>query len=233
VSKRRRQHIVNKKQPGGWLRQNTIALIALLISAGSLYVSFDAKRLAEREDVRILGGQVRQDTNFELIKTGLPLYSVVVPMRWDLVVANNGQRNVSIVRYELKHFTEKGSDQFTGLDRGLYLANGSPTDFPLLIPAGDTVKFTVEIGVPIDSKAGELIANYQGPPFRSLREAVYYLAKNHLDFFGNEVDPVLSNGEVTGLSVKPRSKEPIFLLQLESARGGNFWDAMFWYRALR
>jgi hypothetical protein len=200
------------------------------VSFLSLYLNYDTKRIAEREDVKILGGSIQQDGTFLLINTGNPKFPIILPTRWDFVVANNGPKNVSLLSYELKQMHDGSSDWFTGLDRGIFDSNNSRVEFPLVIDAGKSVRFAVEIGVPVDPKAHALVSKHEGEPFRTIQEALRYLAKNHTDLFGNSVEPVLDGERVTGFSVKPSSIEPVFILRFESTRGGKFWDAVFWYR---
>jgi len=154
---------------------------------------------------------------------------------WDVTVTNNGDRDFSILQYEIKPIVS--SLPQTGpygepYAQGLFDDSGKAVELPITIAAGHALRIRVRTWVVISpNNIGPEVTRHWsngGPPGKLLMSDLFYeyFAAYGVDFFGNKVSPG-PDGILPEES--PNLKNQELQLRLITGRGSKVTNKLKWY----
>jgi len=144
----------------------------------------------------------------------------VMTMYWELVLSNNGDKDLSVIDYDVYQMSEEGPMSYTDLRQGLYSLQDTklqPITFPLIIPAGHSLALFIRLGVMMDKKAYELVKEeYGDEQSQSASSIIDFLRSREIDIYGN---PFIKH-DIGSYSLPAIDdiREPIFGVSFETAR---------------
>ncbi len=143
---------------------------------------------------------------------------------WSVTLANDSEDRLSIVDYRV--FSGDGLAWF-GSFQNLEAEDGKPLSLPLNLDGGEARKVIVRAGFPVPAAVAHVIG--QMPEFKSLAlgsvsigALQHVLAAAGLDYVGNTVQPMITDGKVTGWSYPSSLKHVTAVLNIETGRGSVF-----------
>ena len=206
--------------------------IALILSIISLLIAFisisytifkDIER--SRENVYFAVNSVFQEGNFDthLIPTKIPDSSYdgdvlgIVPINYEIILANNGENTVSIISYDLWQIGNQGPVQFSHLKNGIY-EKDDILEFPLTIEPGKSRKITIKVGIQIKDFVYNILNEEleEGKPVNFKKLETILLSQN-TDLFGNNV--VKNNNNIYSTDL---TNEKTYKLSFTTSKGTTF-----------
>lgn len=211
------------------------ALLSIPLSLIALYQSHLARVESEREELAVSFNRYIGDypTTFRDWSGG-PLIPGTIETLWEVLIANNGDRPISIVAYNVKALAPEGPIFYSGLDLGILDSDLNPEPLPLNLAPGTSEKLFVRIGTVLGQNAyGHLKKFGVGAKPLTLRFVEKELAGHGLDLFDNRATPMRDAGSVVGWRIEPSPKhQPEVVLTLQTARGLTLSRTALWYDLL-
>jgi hypothetical protein len=203
-----------------WLN-SAVAVVALLMSAVSAYFTWQSNQV-KKEALAMMtrptgachteyhGGEERGD----------------IGLCWSVTLANESENRLSIVDYEVFDILD-GKRVWIGGFRNLEAVDGTPLSLPITLDGGEAREIIVRSPIMVPPAVAHAIAQlpeYQGHALASLTLSAIQraLAAAKLDFMGNQVEPMIIDGQVTGWSIPPPFKSALSELVLTTGRGATF-----------
>jgi hypothetical protein len=150
-------------------------------------------------------------------------YSITT--QWRVVAVNNSDRPLSIVSYQISG-SEIGYPKF---GKGLYGKAGRVAIFPLDLGPGESITFSLHVGLWIDQKVFELFKKSELLPIEEFREKL--VQSYGIDFFGNDMTKrymYLPGGRAI-LYPKNGFEDRTIEIQFVTARRNAFIGTGGWY----
>jgi hypothetical protein len=212
-----------------------MALLAILIAVASFAYTIWLDQKSEMEDLLTNTSRVHGDYETEIIPLSISDLPAVLPVYYECILVNNGKMSLSIVDYDLQQIAEGYPIKYPYMNGHLFDSSGKQLQLPLDINSKKSYRLFVKVGVTIFPKAYELISkNFTSQKKISIQELTSYLARNHIDFYGNTVNPYIDQGNLLGFSVPMKNrKEQIFFINFKTSRGNYFGDTLFWYKEVQ
>lgn len=188
------------------------AWVAILISFVSLGYNVWADRIKFREVLTLSVTPVLEDYPTQLIDArGTP--SGTVGTYWNVVVANNSDRDISLVEYRLREIRGEGDNLFySSLDQGLFTTTFSRLDLPLNIPAGHSLRLFFRVGLLMDPQAFRISKGvWKTGTVESIRRLLEYLNSKGYGIYGQF-------NELGLKSLKRLAANQIFLVAFRTGR---------------
>ena len=162
------------------------AIISVPVSVASLGYAIWADRIKFREDLTLSVTPVLEDYPIQLIEVP-GTQTGTVSTYWNIMVANNSDRDISLVEYDLRENRIKEGDvKYPSLDQGLFTLTFSPLNLPVNMPAGNAMRFYLKVGLLMDSKAFSVSKKpWQAGSVGSFRKLMEYLISQSFDIYGN------------------------------------------------
>lgn len=202
-----------------------LSIISLLVAFVSIGYTIYKDIESSRENIYFAVNSAFQKRNFDtyLIPVKIPDFEYegdilgIVPINYELIIANNGENTVSIISYDLWQIASQGPVQFSNLKNGIYEKNDM-LEFPLTIEPGKSRKITIKVGIPIKDFVYNILEKEfeEGKPvnFSTLETT---LLTNNTDLFGNRVVKNSNNIYSTDLS-----NEMTYKLSFTTSKGTTF-----------
>lgn len=209
-----------------------MAFLAIAIAVMSFAYSIWSDQKSEMEDLLIYTSRVHGDYETEIIPLSIPDLPAVIPVYYECILVNNSKMPLSIVDYDLQQIAEDYPIKYSYMDGRLFDSSGKQLPLPLDIDSKKSYRFFVKVGVAVYPKTYELISkNFTSQKKISIQELNAYLVRNHMDFYGNTVNPYIDQGNLLGFSVSMKNRrEQIFFINFKTSRGNYFGDTFFWYK---
>jgi hypothetical protein len=202
-----------------------IACLALLVSGAAALFAWQANQ-AKKEALSIvpqLTGACRTEYHGNADGGQIGLC-------WSVTLANDSENRLSIVDYRVFSVQEGGLAWFGGFEN-LEADDGKPLSLPLNLDGGEARKIIVRAGFPVPAAVAHVIG--QMPEFKSLAlgsvsigALQHALAAAGLDYLGNTVQPMITEGKVTGWSYPSSLKRATAVLHIQTGRGSVFDGTM-------
>jgi hypothetical protein len=145
---------------------------------------------------------------------------------WSVTLANDSENRLSIVDYRVFSVEEGGLAWFGGF-QNLETEDGKPLSVPLNLDGGEARKVIVRAGFPVPAAVAHVIGQMR--EFKSLAlgsvsigALQHVLAAAGLDYVGNTVQPIISDGKVSGWAYPSSLKRATAVLHIETGRGSVF-----------
>jgi hypothetical protein len=208
------------------------ALLSIPLSLVALYQSHQAKVESAKEEVaasfhRYIGDYPMAFHDWH----GGSYIPGTISTLWETIIANNGDRPVSIVTYDVKTVIQEGPVSYSGLDLGLFDSELKPERLPLNLAPGTSVKLFLRIGTIVGQNAYGHLKRFSATSSSfTLRAVEKDLADQGTDLFDNRVTPMREAGAVVGWKVEPPIKhQPEVALVIRTARGSALLRTASWY----
>jgi hypothetical protein len=203
------------------------AIITLLTFAYSLYTDYRDKSEAA-ENIVVDASRHFADYPSGFVSQGGRSARGILSTYWQLIIANNGTRTVSITSYELSELRNMDFDiSYTGLDQGIFDENLKRIQLPVSLEAGHSTRLLLRVGILTSTSAySALLEEFSADSTYSIVEIERHLTSKRIDFFGNEVYP-LTYG--SGFHTGSDSREQMFEITLRTAKGSVVSDLFSWY----
>ena len=178
---------------------NIIALIALILSIGAFYYSWKADKERETEYLRTNSQRLITDEIVQLFNGGYP--GLILPTYWSCDLTNNGERTISIVKYDIKRlFEKKYLMYYSNIDFGLYSQDFKRIKLPLNIQSGETERLLIKVGVSLyESSTNILKEELDSLGNYNFSDIKLILAKKGTDIFDNKVKSIIKNNRILSL----------------------------------
>ena len=203
------------------------SLAALIVACVSLRLSFRAQERDTKEDIEIFIRKHRGGYAVTL-EDGFPIagYPVILPVRWDIEIYNNGKVPVIFKKSRVLQVTEDYPQDYSGID-GCLSENGK-TEYriPFKVTPGDYKRLQLSIGTLIDETVyGKVKEEFPLGVEILSRRFISRIQNTGTDIFGNPIRRIEYDGG--GIKIEyPKDirdgRYPIFIFVLESSRGNRF-----------
>lgn len=196
-----------------WGRLGTAtAVAALLLGVVNFAYSVRIQQRAQQEDLVAQSWRVAEDYPTEIRPSG---ESGILSVYWRLLVANNGERDTSLVGFEVR----EGSGEL----QGLYQVDLKRLEMPVAIKAGYAVVFLARAGLLLDTKAYVALRQRFGQA-RSISSAA---VTEHVRARGFRLfnDP---NGKRILSEEKSQVPQELLVLTLFTSRGARIQTSLLW-----
>lgn len=156
----------------------------------------------------------------------------IMSLHWELVLSNNGEKDLSVIDYDVLQVLKKNPISYTDLRQGLYFLHDTklqPVKFPMIIPAGHSSALFIRLGVMIDDKAYAMIKEeFNGNQPQTASSIIDFLRSCEIDIFGN---PFSKNG-IGVYSLPPLNdlQDPVFAVTFKTARNTEIADLISLYK---
>jgi hypothetical protein len=199
-----------------------VAVIALLVSGLSAYFTWKGNE-ARQEALSVV---VRPDLDCRT-EYQSELVGAKIGLCWAVTLGNKSENRLSIVALQVFNI-QNGRLVWIGGDfQNLEAENGSPLALPIVLDGGEARVVVVRAPVVVPLAVAHQIAQMQefqnntlgSLPLESVQTA---LAMAKLDFIGNKVEPIVTNGKYSGFTIGPPVLLVINQLTLTTVRGATF-----------
>ncbi|MGI2329147.1 hypothetical protein [Planococcus sp. YIM B11945] len=202
-----------------------ISIISLLSSFITIGYTIYTDNERARENIYFAVNSNLQEGNFDttLIPARLPDFEYdgdilgVVPVNYEIILANNGENTVSIISYDLWQIDNQVPIQFSHLKNGIYEKNDL-LEFPLTIESGKSRKITIKVGIQVKDFVFKILEEEfgEGKPINFNTLETTLLSQN-TDLFGNKV--VKNNNNIYSTDL---TNEKIYKLSFTTSKGKTF-----------
>lgn len=158
----------------------------------------------------------------------------VVSVRWEVILSNVGETNLSVTSYDVKQVGDAfPAVMYTGMNQGLFEFDPlgfKRRDLPLVIPAGESRKIFIQLGVLMTPESYKLVRDqFSNSSNATLGTISTYLNSKGTDFYGNKVEPLPKN---TGFRFPSKDdvREQVFVASFDTARGTSIQEPLSFYR---
>lgn len=156
----------------------------------------------------------------------------IMSLHWELVLSNNGDRDLSVIDYDVLQVLKKGPISYTDLRQGIYFLQDTklqPVKFPMVIPAGHSSALFIRLGVMIDDKAYAMIKDeFDGKQPQNASSIIDFLRSREIDVYGNP----FTKSDIGVYSLPPLNeiRDPVFSVTFKTARNTEIADLVSWYK---
>lgn len=222
VSSRKEEYYLKKENKNS-SKAIWISIFSLIISFAALVYTIykDVENSQEQLYISVQSMYHKGDFDTRLIPITLPdsentvTASGVLPIDYEIVLANNGQNNISLLSYTLKQIENQKPISFSYLDNGLYVENDK-LSLPITIEAGESKKVIVKVGYsPMYSIYEILEKRFEENQLININSVRSELVTHDTDLFGNTV--IKSDGLIVTESMIRKE----YLLTFESSKGNT------------
>jgi hypothetical protein len=223
-----------KKDFGSNKVSNIIAVIALAFSIGALLYSWNSDREKGIEYLRTNSERLITDENVRLYNGGYP--GMILPTYWSCDLTNNGEKTISIVKYDIKRFFEKKNLMYySNIDFGMHSQNFEKIKLPLNIKSGETKRILIKVGVSLYGNSTDILKrkldSFKNYTFSDIK---LILAKEKTDIFDNEVESTIKNDRIIHLQYKGLDpNKDYYNVTFETGKGKYFSELLHWYPFLK
>ena len=201
----------------------TIAIIALVLSFCSIGYTVYNDRQNNMEHLAItltnfgnMSNEYFEESNY--VDIGINGF---VGMNYGIIISNNSNKKVSIVRTVIESVTEIGIINIAGQFEGLFTVDFKRFDLPLVLDAGESKQLIVRIKLSLSKRVIDIIKGHYQLPNRILYSDVKaILYDKNIDIYSNDIRKVeAGSGEIIELT---QFKFPQYLLTLRTANNNVF-----------
>jgi len=201
----------------------TIAIIALVLSFCSIGYTVYNDRQNNMEHLAITFTNFGNMSNEYLEKSNYVDIGIngFVGMNYGIIISNNSNKKVSIVRTDIESVTEIGIINIVGQFEGLFTVDLKRFDLPLVLDAGESKQLIVRIKLALSKRVVDIIISHYQLPNRILYSDVKaILYDKNIDIYSNDIRKVeAGSGEIIELT---QFKFPEYLLTLRTANNNVF-----------
>jgi hypothetical protein len=204
-----------------WLNSG-VAVVALLLSLASAYFAWQSNR-AKAE---ALSMTVQPTGACRMEYQGGDKFDEI-GLCWAVTLANDSEDRLSIVKYRVFNIVD-GKPAWIGGFQNLESADGRQLSLPISL---DAKQIIVRSPVMVPAEVAQAIAQLPQYTTHSLASlplgAIQRdLVAKKLDFIGNKVEPIITDGQITGWSIPPPFKTSVSVLAVKTGRGATFSATM-------
>lgn len=229
-----RRNLLKSQTLAAWISAVS-ALIAIPLALFALYQARKSAEQSAREQIVIEITHRPDLYRVSLTPYTFPDMPFLMNTIWHVVLANNSERAVSVVEYDIVEYFDprvKGYSQhrYTGLSGGMLNADGhGPAALPLSIESGKSAAFCIIVGAVVGRRAEEALRPHlsKGAAL-SLAEGERIVAERGVDLYDNPVKPIVLNGNFRGWFWGDRHKEQHLRFTVRTARGSKFSTTTTW-----
>ncbi len=149
---------------------------------------------------------------------------------WEVIIVNIGHKPVVLSNYFIQPFSQ---GEIVDIGKGLYnCENLQKLELPVKIEAGESAKFILIIGLPIEERPLQLLRNhFTNIDNISSHTLFRFLQQNEVDIFNNKLTPIKTIADNTTYQIQLENRrDPTFFIYFKTARGKKFHDWTFFYR---
>lgn len=206
------------------------AVVSVLISISSLCFSFFVYQNSQTEQVIIRINRVMADYHSDFSRSLGIIAPGIFNTYWECLLSNTGDRTVSIINTDIHLYENGGLTKYSGLNGGIVRMGNSAPELPLTIKPGHTRKIIFLLRLPLTQKAYDILfKEYPQKNIPSLKTAYKLLARNHIDFFGNPLQPFIRDNKVDGFRVESVEKQPQLVFGFTTSQGKKLSSYSAWY----
>ncbi len=202
-----------------------IAALGLLVATTTAMVQF----WPSSDQIHVVSeGLVDVGSGVQIFQKATPnptdgtLDSAVGPSVWKIRITNTSNKSVAIVNYELMRLSDDRLSKSNAFKERL-----SPQDpslvlqtLPVNIAPWESKAFLFSLRLPIQVDRDTLVKC--GNRNRSLRDLQNCVLSSGFDFFGNEVEPYLSDGQTMGAKWKKVKNRTDFIVNFITSDNSKF-----------
>jgi len=156
----------------------------------------------------------------------------IMSLHWELVLSNNGEKDLSVIDYNVLQVLKEGPIIYTDLYQGLYFLQDTklqPIKWPLVIFAGHSSALFIRLGVMIDDKAYAMIKDeFDGTQPQNASSIIDFLRSREIDVYGNP----FTKSDIGVYSLPPLNeiRDPVFGVTFKTARNTEIAELISWYK---
>lgn len=196
----------------------TTSVGAIIIAVISLIFSYYSYKNGQTEKINIIANNVYTDYQTKIMKVS---DQVVVPLYWEIMIINNGEKTMSITDFSVENINKDATLYISHLFDGLFLNfedfDDNKIELPLIINSGESKKLYIRIGILCSKEASKIleIKNdlstelFQNGKWINLKEIKEQLAENHIDYFGNKVEITYDNGKIVSIETETKKQQEL------------------------
>ena len=167
------------------------------------------------------------------IHEGKTVQTGILSVFWEVLLSNNGVNDLSVIRYDIAQVGEDFKPiSYTHMKQGIYtLKEGDfiPVQFPITIPAGNTMAIFLRAGITMGERAYQLVKNkFTSEQRVTLGAIVNFLRLEGLDFYDNAFTK--DDSGIYSLPPIDQIKEQVFGVSFETGRGTKTVGIVSWYK---
>ncbi len=212
-----------------------IFLLSIIVIMGFILYWMSPKEILEIPNVKRIDVAITEIQSSPVSGLIEPGGTGLVAVHWELLLSNNGDRDLSIIDYKVRQVRDENflPIYYSGMDQGLYWIQEDelvPVDLPITISAGSTVAVFFRAGILLDPNVYELIKQkFNEGTIINLKDLTDYIYSNEVDFYGNKVEVLSLAPNSFSFPSFGEAKEQIFLVSFETARGSKVEEKVSWY----
>lgn len=203
---------------------NLFALLALVVSAVALGISWSESKKNDREELivraspRVVGLPVR------ISSTSLGDRGYVVHIPYQITVSNVGRRDTSIISHEC---IETDGGFYSGINGGLFDSTGQPMHLPINISSGETKDFIFYLGTLVPSHVKELLQKQESSRL-TRRDVLKVLGKSGVGLYGQKVEYKEFGDGAFSVSLSGSSDQqlPTYFSKWKTGSGDRFFTLL-------
>ena len=213
--------------------EHMLSGVAIILSLASFLVSWASYRESHHETL-LLHATSSSDYSTVLHSSPFPPAGTGDMITyWEIVLVNNGQQPVSVLKLDIHLLTPSGEIFYSGLIDGVLDDQLRPTEPPWTVDAGKPIKLAVRLRLHIDPSAyAYLQKSFPDGHIPSVRHAQMLLADQKLDFWGDSIAPIRGDSKTIGFTVQSMARQPTVDFVIRTARGTAISDFASWYPSL-
>lgn len=213
----------------------TTSVSAIIIAIISLAFSYYSYKDGQTEKVNIIANYVYGDYQTKILKVS---DQVVIPLYWEIMVRNNGEKTMSITDFSIenKNATLYVSHLFDGLFLHFEDFDDNKIELPLIINSGESKKIYMRIGILCSKEASAILEKknelsselFQNGKWINPQEIKEQLAENNMDFFGNKVKTEYDDGKIVLMETETKT-QPEFKIIFKTGKNTTFERYLYTY----
>lgn len=208
------------------------AMLAVPISLFALYQSHAARVASGREVIAVQARRYHSNFPITVNHVGAPQWAGTLTTFWEVLLANNGDRTVSVIEHDVYSIVANQSEvYYSGIDQGLVDAKTLMAEtLPVRLDPGESRRLLLRLGVIPGSYAYPMLRSEAAKgPESSFQRVEKLLASKGIDIYDNRVDPQTDSGKIVGWRVRDTRRQQVFAIKFRTARGSVVADTTSWY----
>jgi hypothetical protein len=214
---------------------SVVPVVALVVSIASFRFSYVTYRDAHHDTLLLRATRSHRDYPAVFQASSFPpADSADLITYWDVLLVNNGEQAVSVLKLDIRVLTPQGPVFYTGLVDAILDNQLRPTSAPWSLDPGKPLQLVARLRLHIAPEAyaqlAKVIPDRAGS---SLRSVELLLADKQLDLWGDPITPLRHGSKTSGFQVESEVNQPSISFIAETARGAKVNDVAFWYPSLK
>ncbi len=209
-----------------------IAIVSLIIAILAVVVPFSQQLYIQKKQNKQFEQLQKEDLSLNLspyvdgtmkiTEINLGTMGHVVQVPWKLIISNNGNRNLSIVSFDVRRGELEGNMFYTGINGGVFTQAKTPEPLPINLEAGESKILIVNIGITVPTLVYDILVSNGKENILTDGIATKILGRKGVDLYGNKVEFREYDQESYSLTIEETEKAQRIWIEFVTGRNNKF-----------